>query len=138
MKPLPNKQQPDSYSSPFSATIKQRRTGPTSLNTASSCKTKKKTLDSELRPRSEVAIEHSAARAYVGGLEGVGEVGDEHSGGAVSSARTAGGRVAFRGGFSVAAAALLPLAHRPRRGGNNGNWGFAVAMRRDELWGLLG
>lgn len=44
MKQLPTKQQPDSYSSPFSATIKQRRTGPTSLNTASSCTTTKRLI----------------------------------------------------------------------------------------------
>jgi len=41
MTPLPTKQQSNSYSSPFSATIKQRRTGPTSLNTTSSCRTTK-------------------------------------------------------------------------------------------------
>lgn len=55
----------------------------------------------------------------------------------MSSASTAGGRVAFRGGFSVAAAALLPLAHRRRRGKTvgTGKWGFAVAMRRGENCG---
>jgi len=69
----------------------------------------------------EVAVEHSAARAYIGGLEGVGQVGDEHGGVAVPSSSAAGGRVAFRGGFA-AAAVLLPLTHRRRRGTVGTGW----------------
>jgi hypothetical protein len=49
----------------------------------------------------------------------------------VSSASTA-----FRGGFSVAAAALFPLAHRRRRGGNRGNWGELRSC--DETEGTVG
>jgi hypothetical protein len=83
---------------------------------------------------------HSAARAYIGGLEGVGQVGDEHGGRAVPSSSPSGVRVAFPGGgFSAAAAAaaaLLPLAHRRRRGGTVGasrrRW-----MRR-EVWFFVG
>ena len=81
----------------------------------------------------KVAVEHSAARAYIGGLEGVGQVGDEHGGGAVSSSSAAGGRVAFRGGFA-AAAVLLPLTHRRRRGGTEGTGVLhtAATMRRPD------
>jgi len=51
MTPLLTKQQSDSYSSPFSATIKQHRTGLTSLNTASSCTTTKRLILKRKNPR---------------------------------------------------------------------------------------